>query len=309
MNLQVQKPRDTVSVDMGCLSLECTPLCLKPVNELPNKGKNRKKKNSDRSIDLPLHNLKRPSRDLTGAHAMVANFATMLNEDHDQFIETLFRAVKLNKVDVVKILVTIAQKNGRSLSGSEIREPESSATILHVALLSNKIEVLDYLLSLDDPALVMARYDTHEYRNQTALHVAVANGDDKVIDKLLSVLDVPERQVLINTVADGHYFKHQHPHGQLCLTAALWASKPQVVKLLVHYGANLNLQNDQGHTVLHSLIIQSCLLPDSNDYNKQFQCLWEAALTKAKTMAYESLSDEHRTFQEKQMQVNYSVEL
>jgi len=42
-------------------------------------------------------------------HSLVANYARMLVEDRPRFVETLFRAVKLNKLDVTKILCKIVQ--------------------------------------------------------------------------------------------------------------------------------------------------------------------------------------------------------
>ena len=42
-------------------------------------------------------------------HSLVANYARMLAEDRPRFVETLFRAVKLNKLDVTKILCKIVQ--------------------------------------------------------------------------------------------------------------------------------------------------------------------------------------------------------
>jgi len=42
-------------------------------------------------------------------HSLVANYARMLIEDRSLFVETLFRAVKLNKLDVTKILCKIVQ--------------------------------------------------------------------------------------------------------------------------------------------------------------------------------------------------------
>jgi len=42
-------------------------------------------------------------------HSLVANYARMLAEDRPRFVETLFRAVKLNKLDVTKILCRIVQ--------------------------------------------------------------------------------------------------------------------------------------------------------------------------------------------------------
>ena len=67
----------------------------------------------------------------------------------------------------------------------DFRETESSATILHVALLYNHIAVVDFLLSTGDRDLMLAKYETKEYRNQTCLHVAVANGNPSVVERLI----------------------------------------------------------------------------------------------------------------------------
>jgi hypothetical protein len=42
-------------------------------------------------------------------HSIVANYARMLCENRPLFVETLFRAVKLNKLDVTKVLCKIVQ--------------------------------------------------------------------------------------------------------------------------------------------------------------------------------------------------------
>jgi len=47
--------------------------------------------------------------DMPNPHSLVANYARMLVEDRPRFVETLFRAVKLDKLDVTKILCKIAQ--------------------------------------------------------------------------------------------------------------------------------------------------------------------------------------------------------
>ena len=46
---------------------------------------------------------------LPNAHSLVANYARMLVDDRPRFVETLFRAVKLNKLDVTKILCRIVE--------------------------------------------------------------------------------------------------------------------------------------------------------------------------------------------------------
>jgi len=70
-----------------------------------------------------------------------------------------------------------------------LRETESSATILHVALLYNHPAIVDFLLSNGDRDLMLAKYETGEYRNQTSLHVAVANGNLTIVEQLMTSLD------------------------------------------------------------------------------------------------------------------------
>jgi len=71
------------------------------------------------------------------------------------------------------------------LGHRDLRETESSATILHVALLYNHTAIVDFLLSTGDRELMLAKYETDEYRNQTCLHVAVANGNPTVVERLM----------------------------------------------------------------------------------------------------------------------------
>jgi ankyrin repeat protein len=94
-----------------------------------------------------------------------------------------------------------AQKSGLKLGNRDFREPESSATILHVALLYNHIDIVDFLISTGDRDLLLARYETAEYHNQTCLHVAVANGNDTVVERLILALDseVGAEWLLVNT--------------------------------------------------------------------------------------------------------------
>ena len=87
---------------------------------------------------------------------------------------------------MVKILVQLVTRKGIKLSSDAMREPESSATVLHVALLYNHADIVDYLIGLQDRDLILAVYNNAEYRNQTALHVAVANGNHNLVQKLLA---------------------------------------------------------------------------------------------------------------------------
>jgi hypothetical protein len=66
-----------------------------------------------------------------------------------------------------------------------------------------------------------------EYKNQIALHVALANGNLKVIEMLLIAVSKSDRKKTMNTVADGSYFRDEHPEGQFCVSAAAWSKNMQ----------------------------------------------------------------------------------
>ena len=249
----------------------------------------------------------RPSEQtMPNTQLLLSNYAQMLRKDRPQFLETLYRAVKLDKVEALRVLCRIVERSGLSLDSSEMREPESSATILHVALLYNHHDAVDFLLKTKSSSLILAKYETCEYRNQTGLHLAVSNGNRDVIEKLLCALEAPERQVLINTVADGDYFRKKHPHGQLCVTAAAWAGHCDVVKLLVKHGGDLALRNTKGNTLLHSIVVQSSTHSKTQTGSSEqvFDAVWEAALISAQALTYRSKNDEHRNVQQQQMQAD-----
>ena len=182
--------------DLCCVTIDCRPClpCLAPARPTNTRRKKRNKKNKG---GMTCSEILQDKNSLPGVKSLVANYAKMLFHDREQFVETMFRAVKLNQLDVLKILCKIVHKSGMKVSDTSLREPESSATILHVALLYNHAHMVDFLLESRDPDLLLARYETAEYRNQTGLHVAVANGDAEVVEKLLLALVPGERQVYI----------------------------------------------------------------------------------------------------------------
>ena len=89
---------------------------------------------------------------------------------------------------------------------------------------------------------------------------------DHVTSRVMVERCVEDRLELVNTLADGNYFRSQHPHGQLCLTAAAWAGSGQVIKLLVSFGGLLTIKNLAGNTLLHSIILQSSHCPGKHLY-------------------------------------------
>lgn len=243
-------------------------------------------------------------RKLPAVQQMVMNYNRMLDTNREQFVETLFRAVKLNGVEVVKILCQLVLRKNMTLSNEDMREPESSATILHVALLYDHAEIVEYLIDTRDCELLMATYTKDEYKNQTALHVAVANGNKMLVTKLLTALHRKDRKTLMNTVATGSYFQENHPDGQLCLTAAAWAGNFDMLITLARHGANLTLKNLDGNTLMHRIIESSALHPDKMNHELMVDKAFEAVGESAKHCKYKSRIEDQRVLEQSQKQIS-----
>ena len=241
---------------------------------------------------------------LPAIQMMVLNYNRMLELDRAGFVETLFRAVKLNGVDVVRILCGLVARKGIKLSSAEMREPDSSATILHVALLYDHEEMVDYLINLKDESLIMATYNNEEYKNQTALHVAVANGNEQLVTNLLNSLRRPDRKKLINTVATGSYFKTNHPDGQLCLTAAVWSGSGHMLTTLAKFGANFAMCDLSGNTLMHRLVIASVQKADKMDYRYLVDAVFDAVGEWAKHCKYKTNIPTQREMEQKLKQIS-----
>ena len=261
----------------------------------PRKKGSFKRGSADKGKGMTQSELPSDDKTLPGLQALLANYAKMLYEEKVNFVKTLFRAVKLNKLDVTRILCKIIQKSGYRLSSTKLREPQSSATVLHVAVLYNRINIVKFLVKQQETSLLMAKYETEEYRNQTVLHVAVAGGNQEILQIVLDGLDNSYKKQLLNTVADGNYFKRNHPLGALCLSAAAWSGNGEHVKVLVKHGADLSLKNHLGNTLLHCLILQSAQYPSRCNYRDLLDNIWEATGLWAER---EDPSDDPRTPQQ-----------
>ncbi|ELU10676.1 hypothetical protein CAPTEDRAFT_220668 [Capitella teleta] len=217
---------------------------------------------------------------------MIYNYNRMLEDDPDEFRDVLFRAVKLNGVEVVKLLCRLAARKGVKLGSLEMREPASSATVLHVALLYNNEAIAEHLIRMGDTDLLLATYTRKEYENQTALHLAVANGNLKLVDILLRGVSKSEKRQLMNTVASGTFFREDHPEGQLCLSAAAWSKNSETLTLLAKHGASFATQNLKGNTLLHSIVLSSGTDSNQTRYEKLIDRVFEAVGEWAKQCKY-----------------------
>ena len=268
------------------------------------KKKSRARTAAEKGRGMTQSELPSDYKALPGLQALLANYARMLYEEKVNFVKTLFRAVKLNKLDVTRILCKIIQKSGLTLSCKKLREPQSSATVLHVAVLYNSVDIVNYLVRQQDTELIMAKYETEEYRNQTVLHVAVAGGNTDLVRVLLESLDEEHKEELVNTVADGRYFRANHPFGALCLTTAAWAGRGEIIKDLVRHGADPSLKNRRGNTLLHCLILQSAQYPKRTDYQQLLTAVWEAtALWADRVNEINSTNTHKRALQLEQTQI------
>ncbi|KAK2149032.1 hypothetical protein LSH36_471g04014 [Paralvinella palmiformis] len=252
-----------------------------------------------RPVTLPGEEKKLPI-----VQQMVINFSRMLDSDRDQFADVLFRAVKLNGIAVVKILCQLVARKGLKLSSEQLRERESSATVLHVALLCNHELLASYLIDLDDKDLIMSVYTKPEYRKQTTLHVAIGNGNRRLVNRLLASLSRRDRKALINTLADGSYFVNSHPDGQLCLTAAAWVGNGDQLVDLAKHGANFAVANVSGDTLMHRLVWSSSAQPGKMDYELMVDKVLEAIWEWSKRRRYKASISDQKMLERRQRQVN-----
>jgi hypothetical protein len=176
----------------------------------------------------------------------------------EEVFDILVRSVKLNKNDATMRILTALEQNDEDLCDKKYREKESTASLLHVALLYQRTELCKKLI-YKFPGLLKVKYTSEDYRNQTCFHIAAANDEHgQIIYFMLSCLsDVEEKRELLNTIADGSYFIEERPEAATCLSAAVWTGQVHMIRTLVEAGADLELQSVDGNTLLHYIVYLS----------------------------------------------------
>jgi ankyrin repeat protein len=116
------------------------------------------------------------------------------------------------------------------------RDPNDKRTCLHIATISNNLEILK-LLTAEITKLGKKEFlDAMDNKGKTALHFAVQSGFFEISEHLINC---------------GCNVDAQNIGGQTALHYAVFQQYPSIVKLLLANGANVNLPNIEGQTALH----------------------------------------------------------
>ncbi|TNF69350.1 MAG: hypothetical protein EP298_04215 [Gammaproteobacteria bacterium] len=131
--------------------------------------------------------------------------------------EELIGFIRTGDLDEVKDL----------LSGQSINFNINGQTPLHLAVMFNQLEIINYLLDHDADINARDRYDN------TALFYAVLNGHLSIVEQLLW------RGAEVNTI---------NQDGDTPLHEASEESEYIIIEALLKYGADISIKNADGHT-------------------------------------------------------------
>lgn len=139
-------------------------------------------------------------------------------------------------------------------------------TLLHLAIKSlDDIALVTNLSEMCPDLLLMSREQSSIFHGQTALHMAITKSNKEAIQEMLRVgirYKKKEMSTLLHIRATGSRFVNTVMMGQLPLTVAALTGNTDIVDVLLEFGADLNIQNEEEDTVLHSLVKYAATYPE-----------------------------------------------
>nr|XP_034303068.1 uncharacterized protein LOC117680422 isoform X2 [Crassostrea gigas] len=139
-------------------------------------------------------------------------------------------------------------------------------TLLHLAIKSlDDIALVTNLSEMCPDLLLMSREQSPIFHGQTALHMAITKSNKEAIQEMLRVgirYKKKEMSTLLHIRATGSRFVNTVMMGQLPLTVAALTGNTDIVDVLLEFGADLNIQNEEEDTVLHSLVKYAATYPE-----------------------------------------------
>lgn len=104
------------------------------------------------------------------------------------------------------------------------------------------------------PDLLTAIYTGVEYYGENILHIAIINRDVAAVTNL-----VKQCRKLLDATATGNFFKLGSAcyYGEYPLAFAACTGQREMVHILLEAGANLNLTDSNGNTILHMLVLHN----------------------------------------------------
>ena len=113
------------------------------------------------------------------------------------------------------------------------------------------------------PELVCDQYEGTEYTGETILHIAIVNQQEAIVRNLLSI-----NKHLLTLRAVGKFFQQGQPcyYGEYPLFFAACTNQPNMVRMLLEAGADLNEEDSNGNSILHLCVVHT--LPSMYAYLK-----------------------------------------
>ncbi|XP_053317117.1 transient receptor potential cation channel subfamily V member 6-like [Spea bombifrons] len=156
-----------------------------------------------------------------------------------------FKAAKENNV---KVLERLIEEGVDPLVKGAMGE-----NVLHLTALYNNLEALVLLLDAF-PFLINKSIECEIYKGETALHIAIINQNADMVKELIARKADTRNARAVGTFfaprRKGHYY-----YGEYVTSFAASVGNQEILQLLVESGAPLQLQDNQGNTVLHILVL------------------------------------------------------
>ncbi|XP_022322031.2 transient receptor potential cation channel subfamily V member 5-like [Crassostrea virginica] len=188
-------------------------------------------------------------------------------KERKTFLGNLEKEIKNCATDNATTMLTTLEEMGEIDWLDFYDNPEHKGeTLLHLAVkYIDETSFISQLTKLRPKFLLRERED--EFKGQTALHIAITKDKPEVIRDMLKVGQSKngirkQMSTLLHIPATGPRFVNTVMMGQLPLTVAALKGNEEVIGTLLKYGADLHKQNEEGDTVLHSLVKYSATYPE-----------------------------------------------
>ncbi|CAF4180911.1 unnamed protein product [Rotaria socialis] len=110
------------------------------------------------------------------------------------------------------------------------------------------------------PEIIIQSYNEAEYYGEIVLHIAIINRNATMVEWLLGdKRNRPYQEQQLTAAASGHFFQFGRPcyYGENPLAFACCTNQWNIAEILLKYGADLDMVDSNGNTILHLLVIHN----------------------------------------------------
>ncbi|OWF49194.1 transient receptor potential cation channel subfamily V member 5-like [Mizuhopecten yessoensis] len=217
-----------------------------------------------------------------------SHYKNKLVTDSPECQTALSRFIKERENEKADALLTLIKNSNRLDILVKYRENEDE-TLLHTAVKYQDDEsMVNRLADLCPQLLTQARENSEEYKGQTAFHIAITKGNAMAVEAMLEQAKKGKSSDILNrmmyTEATGTRFVNTVMMGGIPLSVAALAFREDIVQTLIENDAELEFTNEDGDTVLHSLIKYAAIYPEKgNDVVLMLQHLQQKVMEKGQT--------------------------